>query len=150
MSLSLTIPLYTEERRPKARRGSLFTVRPLFFAEPSWTHEQLSRATSKLAEALRRMFDQLSTEPQQELLVEWSFNPPLQEHHVRVSLQLRRQTAQFKLLVITFEALERRIAVIPLLPAISFEVLRGERVEQRTGEVLVEHFLKLEREDEEF
>jgi ATP-dependent Clp protease ATP-binding subunit ClpA len=150
MSLTLTIPLYTEERRPKERRGSLFTVRPLFFNEPSWTHEQLSRATTKLAEALRRVLDQLASESIQDLLAEWAFHPAIQEHHVRIKLQLRRQTAQFNLLVITFEALERRIGMIPLLPAISFDVLRGERVEQRANEVLAEHFLKLEREDDAF
>ena len=148
--MTLTIPLYAEERRPKREKLPVFTVRPLFVPEVSRTHAQLSRATGKLAEDLRRKLDALAVDNQQGALAEWAFNPTLEEHHVRIDLTLRRQTAKFGLFVLTFESLDRRLAIMPQFPRLTFEVLRGQTVERRANEVLTEYYLAQEKESDDF
>ena len=64
---------------------------------------------------------------------------------MKVPLQLRRQTAEGRFLIVAFDALDRRLAFTPALPGLYFEVLRGQEVAERARDVIVDHFRRREK-----
>jgi ATP-dependent Clp protease ATP-binding subunit ClpA len=147
--MNVTVPLYVEERRGKGQPAPMFAVRPLFHPLPQRQADQLSRALSKLAQDLRKLLDGLARQPRQDVLADWTFNPQTEEHRVAFNLVLKRHTHRVRMLVVSLPALDRRLAFSPLLPELWFEVARSQRVSDRVEEVLTEHFLKLEKEDDD-
>src|SRR4051794_24588866 len=145
--MNLAIPVYIEEHKLPGEASPQFTLRPLFFTAPVKSARQLSGGMSKLAQAVRHHLDQLGQKARQEELIPWTFSPALAEHRVKVALQLRRQTAEGRFLVVAFDALDRRVAFTPALPGLFFEVLRGQDVAERAREVIVDHFRKREKEE---
>src|SRR4051812_30941624 len=133
--MNLSIPLYVEERRVPDMPTPTFFVRPLFFEGPFRASDLLSRATTKLASDLRQWLDKLGKNPRHDDLAEWTFAPDIDEHHVSVPLDLRRSHPTFRAMVVTFKALDRRIAFAPALHRLSFEILRGQSLEERVAEV---------------
>src|SRR5688572_7907471 len=113
--MNLTIPLYVEERKRPGLPAPVFTVRPLFFDQPSESAELLSRAVTKLAQSLRRLLDALGKQMRHDELAAWTFNPELDERQVDLTVQLRRSTARCRLRIVSFDALGRRVAFVPAL-----------------------------------
>jgi len=148
--MNVTIPLYVEERKEPGEPTPRFTVRPLFFAEPSRTAELLSRATSKLAGDVRRRLDELGKQMRHEDLARWTFAPEVAEHHLTLHLQLRRSAPHFKALFVTFRALGRQLAFTPALPDLFFELDKAEQLRDRATEVLAACFRAREREDRDY
>jgi ATP-dependent Clp protease ATP-binding subunit ClpA len=64
-------------------------------------------------------------------------------------MPLRRQTADARFLVVSFEALGRRVAFTPSVPDLYFEVTRGQQVAARARDVLTDHFRKLEKDEDQ-
>lgn len=148
--MKLTLPLLVEEtRRPDSPRP-LFSVRPLFFPGPCGQGEHLSRATAKLAQALRKHLDEIGKRLRHDGLLPWTFCPTVEEQHLKSKLVLRRNTADCRVLVVSFHALDRRLAMMPAVPDRWFEVTRGQRVLDRAAEVLTDHLMELEKESEKF
>ena len=52
--MNLTIPIYATEHRPDDGAASRYTVRPLFFMEPTASADTLGRATRKLGGQIRK------------------------------------------------------------------------------------------------
>jgi ATP-dependent Clp protease ATP-binding subunit ClpA len=148
--MNLTIPIYIEEHKVPDDPSPQFHLRPLFFPEPAKVSRQLSTGMSKLAQAVRQLLDAIATRPRQDELIPWTFSPTLAEQTVKFDLALRRQTARCRLMVVSFDALERKIAFAPAVPEVFFEVLRGQDVADRARDVLTDHFRKLEREEPSF
>src|SRR4051812_34821524 len=147
--MNLTIPVYIEEHKLPGEANPQFTLRPLFFPAPERSARQLSAGMSKLAQAVRHHLDSLGSKPRQEELIPWTFSPALAEQRVKVALNLRRQTAEGRFLVVSFDALGRRLAFTPALPELYFEVLRGQEVAERAREVITDHFRQRERDEGE-
>jgi ATP-dependent Clp protease ATP-binding subunit ClpC len=147
--MNLAIPIYIEEHKVAGDPTPQFRLRPLFFEQPLKAARQLAMGMSKLAQAMRQRLDALATQPRQEEMIPWTFSPALSEARVKFSLQLRRQTVDCRVLVASFSALDRRIAFVPALGDVYFEVLRGQDLEQRARDVIGEHFRRLEKEEGE-
>jgi ATP-dependent Clp protease ATP-binding subunit ClpA len=145
--MNLAIPVYIEEHKVPQDPIPQFRLRPVFFAAPFKLSRQLSSGMTKLAQAVRQVLDSLAVLPRQEMLIPWTFSPALSEHNVRFAMQLRRQTAECRLLVLSFEAFDRRVAFAPALPDLFFEVLRGQDVAARAREVITDHFRQLEKDE---
>src|SRR3954447_26997903 len=114
--MNLAIPVYIEEHKVAGDPNPQFRLRPLFFPGPEKVSRQLSAGMSKLAQAMRHELDARASQPRQESLIPWTFAPEMAEQHVKFSLQLRRQTAECRVLVVSFKAMDRRLAVTPWLP----------------------------------
>jgi ATP-dependent Clp protease ATP-binding subunit ClpA len=149
-AMNLSIPLYIEEHKIPHQPNPQFVLRPLFFPAPREVGQQLSSAMSKLAREIRKLLDNLAEMPRQETLVPWTFSPPLNDETVKFTLQLRRQTAQCRFVVVSFEAFDRRFAFTPSLPDVWFEIARGQTVSDRAREVITDHFRRLEKADDDF
>src|SRR5437016_4298742 len=98
--MNLAIPIYVEEHRIPDDPHPQFRLRPLFFAAPIKMGRQLSTAMSKLAQAVRNELDSLAVRPRQAGLIPWTFSPALVERNLKIGLQLRRQTAECRFLVV--------------------------------------------------
>ncbi|MEZ0264209.1 MAG: AAA family ATPase, partial [Phycisphaerae bacterium] len=144
--MNLSIPIYVEEHKVPGSPQSRFVLRPAFATEPSESGPQLSSAVSKLARKLRDLLDKLAHAPLQGDLIPWTFAPTLAEHALKFTVHLRRHTVDCKCLVLTFDALDRRLAVIPGVEDLWFEIQRGQTVEARTREV-IEHHLRAREKD---
>jgi ATP-dependent Clp protease ATP-binding subunit ClpA len=145
--MNLSLPVYIEERKVAGEPRPVFVLRPLFFEAPRATGRQLSAGLSKLAQLVRNHLDAIANAPRQDDLVPWTFAPPLIERSVSFTLRLRRQTADARFLVVSFEALGRRLAFTPALPDLFFELLRGQDVAARAEEVLTDHYRRLEKDE---
>jgi ATP-dependent Clp protease ATP-binding subunit ClpA len=146
--MNLAIPVYVEEHKLADEPHPQFRLRPLFFDAPTAVARQLSAGLSKLAQLVRREVDALATSPRHDRLVPWTFAPQVTERGVKFSVQLRRQTWECRLLVVTFTAFDRRVAVAPALdPPLFFEVLRGQDVDARAREVVTDRYRRLEKEE---
>jgi ATP-dependent Clp protease ATP-binding subunit ClpC len=148
--MKLTIPLFVEEKRRADFATPLLSARPLFFPGPTGQAEHLSRAITKLAQALRKRLDALGKQPRHDALLPWTFAPKLEEHRLNGRIVLRRGTVEVRALVVSFMALDRRLAIIPAVPDRCFEVLRGHHVLDRAREILTDHLNALQRESEKF
>jgi len=145
--MNLAIPVYIEEHKDPQATVPQFRMRPLFFKTPFKHSRHLSTGMSKLAQAVRHELDSLAVLARQQQLVPWTFSPPLAEHNVQFSMQLRRQTADCRFLVVSFEAFDRRLAFTPALPDQYFEILRGQDIRARAQEVITDHYRTLEKEE---
>lgn len=143
--MDFTIPIYIEERNEKGRATARYSVRPLFHEKPLRRGEQLQRALTRLAGDLRRELLQCARRWRHDRLLDWTRNPELEESELRISLRLKRASAETRFLVVSFPALDQRIAFTPAVPDLWFEVRRGQDLKARAAEVLNRHFRELEK-----
>lgn len=143
--MEFTIPIYIEERKEAGRTTARYSVRPLFLEKPLRRGEQLQRALNRLAGDLRQELLQSARRWRHDRLIEWTRNPDLEESELRISLRLKRASAETRFLVVSFPALDRRIAFTPAVPGLWFEFRRGQDLKTRATEVLTRHFRELEK-----
>lgn len=143
--MNLALPVYVEEHKVPGQSATQFVMRPLFFTAPHESGPVLSTVLGKLAREIRKQLDALGIGPRHDALIPWTFTPDVAETSVKFTLQLRRQTSDCRLLVVSFEALDRRIGLIPALGDVFFEVSRGQSVGVRAREVITDHFRQLEK-----
>ncbi len=147
--MNLSIPIYIEEHKVPGSPSPRFTLRPLFIAKPAEVAQQLSGGMSKLARKIREILDQLASAPRQEELIPWTFSPALAENALKFTVQLRRQTIDCRCLVIDFDALDRRLAIIPAIDDLWFEITRGQTLLNRARDVVTDHLRRREKEEAE-
>ncbi len=94
--------------------------------------------------------DELGKQLRHDALLRWTFCPAVEEHHLKAKLVLRRGTADCQVLVVSFAALDRKLAMVPAVPDRWFEVARGTHVLDRAREVLTDHLNQLQKETETF
>ena len=148
--MNVVVPLLVEETPRPGSPSPMFTVRPLLDDGPHGQDEHLSRAVTKLANELRKQLDGLGRNMRHDDLLRWTFCPEVIEHHLKEKLILRRGTANVRVLVVAFDAIDRRIAMMPALPNRWFDVNRGQRVTARAREILLDHLNELQKESEDF
>lgn len=141
--MRIAIPVLFELRSGRAH------ARPLFMPDVRAQEESVRRVTARLARLLTRHLDDLASQGRHDLIAACTFHPEISGHRVPVSVRCASKTLEARLLVITFEALGRRLAHVPLMPAVWFEVEAEEPLERRVQEVLTRHVRERARENED-
>lgn len=140
--MKLSIPVYVEVRE------GWYHVRPLFFPNVTADAEVLGRAVARLSHRLRGHLESLGDEARHDALAACTFQPQLHPHQVQVAVETGRGTVRARLLVITLEALGRRLALVPALPGLMFDLERGERLEDRVTDQVSKRVREREREED--
>src|SRR5437899_850102 len=120
--MNITIPIYVEELTSKGGSAPVYKVRPLFFQDFEERDEVLHRAVNKLVRSLRRILDKLGRNLRHDELAQFTFNPDYEDHLFKFSLSLRQGRIDCRLLLVTFEELNRKLAFSPNIPDLWFEV----------------------------
>lgn len=144
MRYRLAIPVYTE-RQQQAGSSPEYAAAPVFFSDYGRSDPSESRALSKLETDLRRQLQECGDEQYHELPKAWSFSPELRGEKVRVHIDLRKHYRETQFFIVRFRQFDRWVCFCPKLPKINFELLRGQRLQDRANEVYSEYFRKLER-----
>lgn len=139
----LSVPIYVEVRREEGRL--VHHLRPVFFVGPHAADPHLGLAMGKLHKRLKQHLDLLGGQHRHDNLAVAAFAPDLETHLLKHTLDLRERQARCKLLWVVFAGLDRRIACSPALPDLWLELASGQRLEERTREVLTHHFREQER-----
>ncbi len=145
--MNITIPLYIEKLSPEGTPAPLYTVRPLFFSDPVARGEDLNRTVNRLVKDLREEIKRLGKSMRHEELAAFSFSPVVEDHLLKLVLDLGSRKVACRFLIATFEALDRKVAFSPSVPDLWFEVGRGETLADRATENLVLYFREKEKRD---
>jgi ATP-dependent Clp protease ATP-binding subunit ClpC len=143
--MNVTVPIYIEELRPEGTSTALHRIRPLFFPSPEAQDENLNRAVTKLAKLLKREFDRLGANDDHSELASYSFCPNIEDHSLKLTLELGKRRVACRFLAVVVRALGRKLAFTPSIPDLWFEIGRGETLQNRATEVLTRHFRELEQ-----
>jgi ATP-dependent Clp protease ATP-binding subunit ClpA len=145
--VNITVPIYAQEQTPTSAGKSARPValRPLFIDGLVELDESIQRGTARLARELRRELTRLARTARHEELAAYSFYPPLEDRILQLTLALGNRRIQVRHLFITTSTFGRRFVSTPSLPGLWFELARGETLEERAHEVLVEHYKLIER-----
>ena len=141
-----SIPIFVEEHTAGANQTPSFTVQPVFQAQPQHRGEKLSRALTKLSNALHQILKELGEDPRHDDLSRWTFNPLLDESTVEVRLELKSGSEKRAFFLVGYSALGRKIYFTPKIPELFFELLPNQTLSVRATEVLTRHFRELEKE----
>ena len=148
--MKFTIPVYVNEQKQTGKaRGYLYQVQPLFFSDPVISHASLQTALDKFSFALGQKLRELARTPDRDELARLTFHPPVEEYVWKFSFELAKKTHTCRLLVVVFEAFERRVAFSPKLPALWFDIERGESLFDRARDTLAAYFRKQFKDDGE-
>lgn len=142
--MNISLPVYVEAL-PHKDAPTVYQARPLFFEGPVMRGERIDRVLTRLMQDLASTLTDLGRKSRHDGLAAYTFYPPLGQHRLEVTLQLRRRTARCRFLFVTFRQLGRRIAFTPSLPDLWFDLARGEQLRPRAEEVLTRHFRDEER-----
>ena len=154
MSIRLHIPVFSERlQRPGERKT--YRITPAF-PTMLWRdrerfevfHPREDRALEELTRILRREFNELAKDMRHDALLRWSFYPDLTAKKIPVHLLLRKQSVTGEVFAVTYNAMGRRIVSLPKLPALTFDLERGNRLEDRANEVLTKYFRREEKRHE--
>jgi len=144
--MKVTVPIYIEQQQESGQPASYF-IRPLFFDEPVARDEELQGAIGKFVKAMRRELDEAGKKMWQSDLAAYSFAPEPDDQLLSFNLDLKTRKAACRMLFVTFNSLNRRIAFSPNLPQLWFEIERGETLQSRAAEVLTQFFRGKNRRD---
>jgi ATP-dependent Clp protease ATP-binding subunit ClpC len=145
--MNLTIPIYIESYKPRGQSAPLFVCRAMFIDGPSTRDPHLNRAVNELVKQLKRQLDGLAGETRHDDLLAATFCPDLDDHRLDLAFDLRSGWHRCRLSVVTFPALERRIAFSPSLPDVWFEVPDSEDLQACANRVYERYFRQREREE---
>ncbi|MBX3747135.1 MAG: ATP-dependent Clp protease ATP-binding subunit [Verrucomicrobiae bacterium] len=144
--MNCPVPIYVEER--VVNGATQYHVRGLPVGEPHRTGDRLSRALARLTTDLRRQFAALAAKPSHEELMAAFLVPPLDEAWVTLRLEGPWGSAKVGVLLVAWEAFERRVVRVPALEDVYFEVGRGEDLVERATTALQRHFRDRVQRDE--
>ncbi len=138
--MQFRIPLFIYQHK------SGYTARPLFFAAPCRTDDNLNRLLTKLTRDIVQTLESLGRASRHDAASAWAFCPHVTTHRVPLTIELRRRIIRVKHVIIAFNHFEKRIAFAPTVAELWFEIARNETIEDRAQAVLSDHWRKLERE----
>lgn len=142
----ITVPVYVESRKGDEGEPALFHVRPLLAQAPRHADGELDRALQKVTQDLRALLHDVGRGIRHELLALWAWNPTVQEHRCDLWIELKSRVVRGRYLLVTIEALGRKLVFCPNLDGVWFEVGRGQALVDRANRVFTEYFRKQERE----
>jgi hypothetical protein len=141
--MDLTIPVYIETAAAAAPgKPPEYVVRPLFFDAPAMTSPILQAAINKLTHKVREMLVELGKIQRHDALAAWTLNPETETKRCEVRIEVSKQTARLKLLLVTMKRFGRKIAFTPSFPDVWFEILPDQQPEERLAEAITEHLRK--------
>ncbi|HEX7378886.1 MAG TPA: AAA family ATPase [Pirellulales bacterium] len=145
--MNLTIPIYVESHQPPGQPAPLFVCRGLFIDGPVTQDRRLNRAINELVKRLKRRLHDLAREPRHEDFLAATFCPDLDDHCVDLAFDLRSGWQRLRLSLVTFRALDRRIAFSPALADVWFEIGGDESPRTCANRVYERYFRAREREE---
>ena len=141
--MQINVPIYVNQRGD--RSGPPVVARPLFFPRPEKSGKELGRVIASLTDLLRTKLTEISQSNSHEELLCWHETRPISHKTVKLQLDLGDSTARLKLLLVTVERFNQRMAFSPSLPSIWFDVLPGEDLQDRALEVYQSHFREIRK-----
>jgi ATP-dependent Clp protease ATP-binding subunit ClpC len=133
------LPVYIQQIK------SGYLGRPLFFANPSRTDNDLQRLNTKLNRDVVQHLEKIAKAERHDELASWAFSPTMSHLRVKLQLDLRRRTAKAAYLFVTFRHMGKRVAFTPSVPEVWFEYERSESFELRAKTVLEDYWRQAER-----
>ncbi len=118
----------------------IYEARPLFHKGPGVRGPLLERVLPKLAAYLRKQFSEMATANRLEALASYAYYPNLYDKTFTLELPQKKRTIKGRFLVVVLPETEPRLAFIPDLPGLWFQVDRGEDLRHRTIEVLDNYY----------
>ncbi|MGJ8655656.1 MAG: AAA family ATPase [Akkermansiaceae bacterium] len=146
MLTQLSIPILIE-KIIDGDADPYYSVSPIFNQEITASDLREDRATERLTQNLRGYIAALVKKQNHSELTTLSYSPELSRHLLKLELRLKKQTFRGKFFFVVFSALERRIAYCPKQPEVSFELLRGDQIQERATTILTKYYRKKEREE---
>jgi len=143
--MNITIPVYIETTSAAPGKAPEYVVRPLFFPSPEARSPFLQSALNKLTQRLREIMVEAGKLQRHESLAAWTFNPETETRRCEVRIEVAKQSARLKLLIVLIRQFERRIAFTPTLPDVWFDVLPDQDPEDRLAESITEFLKKVSR-----
>jgi len=150
--MDITVPVYIETMVTTPGKPPDYVVRPLYFAAPETRSPFLQSALNKLTHRLREMLVELGKVQRHDALAAWTYCPEVKTKRCEVRIEVAKQSARLKLLLVMQEQFDRRIGFAPAFPDVWFEILPDQDPEERLAESLTEYLRKAYREvkDNEF
>src|SRR5262245_28550818 len=142
--MRITVPILVHEQPARDGQPTMFSVRPLFSAEPMQRSDKLKRALNKLGSELYQVLHELGREPRHDLLAGWTFNPVLEDATLPLRLELGVGSYLRPFFLVGYQALGRKLFFTPNVLELHFELLPGQSLEERAAAVLTRHFRELE------
>jgi len=138
-----SLPIYIESRKVDGK--TLHVCRPAFLSSPSVSDEHLGLALNRLRRRLKQQLDEIAAFPRHEILANCLFRPNFETHMLSLTLDLRERRVKCKLLWLVFTALNRRIAMTPVLQDQWIELVGSQKLEDRCRDVLTKYFRRQEK-----
>jgi ATP-dependent Clp protease ATP-binding subunit ClpC len=143
--MTLTVPIYIEERPTGTEHRSGFLVRPVFHLEPSQRGTRFHRVWRQLNANLRALLRETSRQPRHDALVAWTKAPKLQATTVECRIELDSGSRLVKFFVVSYESLGRLLCCAASLPDHPWEVLPGQDPHERARLVLTRRLREWEK-----
>lgn len=143
--MNISIPLYIEQTPASEDNFSTYKVKPLFFSYSEFSDEKLQRAINKFVKDFTIDLENEGKIFFQERLAEFAFSPEIEDHFLKLKIELAKRVDRVKFLFIVFKSLKRRLAFTPSIPDLWFELPKGKRLIEEATEVLSQHFRRLEK-----
>lgn len=135
--MDLTIPVYIETAAATVpSKPPEYVVRPLFFDAPVMTSPILQAALNKLTHKVREMLVELGKVQRHDALAAWTFNPETETRRCEIRIEVAKQSARLKLLLIMMKRFDRTVAFTPSFPDVWFEILPDQNPEERLAEAI--------------
>ena len=147
--MQVSIPLFIHSDKPEGRKLALYSVRPLLFSGFESRDTNPGKATAKCVSRLRRQMDSLCRRGEYRTAVDQTFAPDCDVQRFRLEIQLKSSFRRGTFVVASFRSLGRKIAFLPALDTIWFEVPKGQTLESRAREVITDVLLQREREGDQ-
>jgi ATP-dependent Clp protease ATP-binding subunit ClpC len=138
----ITVPVYIETMSTTTGKPPDYVVRPLFFASPETKSQFLQNALNKLTHRLREMFVELGKGQRHDALAAWTYCPEVETKRCEVRIEVAKQSARLKLLLVMMQQFNRRIAFTPAFPDLWFEIQKDQNPDDRLAESITEYLKK--------
>ncbi|TWU03616.1 AAA family ATPase [Neorhodopirellula pilleata] len=147
--MQFIIPVYITSRRETGKqwseRGELYSVRPLLIDGPEGSGTSLARVLSRFQDRLRVVLQDLGRQTDHRPLLRFHYADPISSEVVKLSLNLRDRTADWKVMLVRMGTKSHRTVFSPSLPTLWFDVLPHQTIQERATEVYQDHFRKTAR-----
>lgn len=148
--MEINIPIYIEEHRTDETTEVSYHAWPIFAQLLDQSHlvergEKIHTTINKLVKNLRRFLTEVGERTNQTLIAQFSYCPEIEEHLLKLTIDLGYRRLPAKFLFVTFETFGRRVAFTPSVPLVWFEIQRGEILAERAKEVLTKHYQEEEK-----
>ena len=120
--MEIKVPVYVETASLVAGKPPEYVVRTLFFDGPEAKSTFLQSALNKPTHRLRENLVELGKVQRHDALAAWTYCPELETKRCEIRLEVAKQFARLKLLLVMIPEFDRRIGFTPAFPDVWFEI----------------------------